>query len=253
MTNLTLPDTPVDPDLALDREAIPLRARLLEEIDGDMQRTQHSTGRGQLSAKVRAAMARVPRHRFVPGRPLHEAYANRPLPIGEGQTISQPYIVALMSELADLERDAIVLEIGTGCGYQSALLAELAGRLFSVEIIPRLAAAASARLKRLGYRNVAVRVANGRDGWPEHAPFDAIVVTAAAESIPSALIEQLRPGGRLVIPIGPQTAVQSLLRAVKSEAGSLEQQKLLPVAFVPLVGADVASERQLTSRPSNQS
>jgi protein-L-isoaspartate(D-aspartate) O-methyltransferase len=160
------------------------------------------------------------------------------MPIGHGQTISQPYIVALMTDLLEIDSDSRVLEIGTGCGYQAAVLAEIAGHVYTLEIIPALEIEARERLEALGYRNVTVALGNGRAGWPEHAPYDAIIVTAAAESIPPPLIEQLRPGGRLVIPIGQPGWGQSLELVTKAEDGQIEHREVLPVAFVPLTGRD---------------
>lgn len=185
-----------------------------------------------------AAMAKVPRHLFVPRTEIACAYENRPLSIGYGQTISQPYIVAVMSELLDLEPGDRVLEIGTGCGYQTAVLAELAGCVFSIEMVEPLFLDAADRLGRLGYGNVTLRCGDGYRGWPEQAPFDAIIATAAPERIPDALARQLRPGGRLVVPVGLAGETQTLLRCVKEENGGLIQENKLPVAFVPMVRAD---------------
>jgi protein-L-isoaspartate(D-aspartate) O-methyltransferase len=185
--------------------------------------------------KVLAAMGRVPRHRFVPEALQFRAYADHPLPIGSGQTISQPYIVALMTQLAELEPDDSVLEIGTGSGYQAAVLAEIVREVYTIEIIPELAERAKALLAELGYRNVTPRTGDGYVGWKENAPFDAILVTAAPPEVPQPLLEQLAPGGILVIPVGPQSMTQRLLRIEKSADGSTTTREIIPVVFVPLV------------------
>lgn len=189
-----------------------------------------------IDPRILAVMAKVPRHEFVSPELNFAAYDNGPLPIGHGQTISQPYIVALMTDLLQLEPEYTVLEIGAGSGYQAAVLSQLVSKVYSIEIIPELAVAAAQRLQRLGYTNVDVRQGNGRLGLPEHAPFDAIMVTAAAETIPPALIEQLRPGGRLVIPVGNRYYGQDLQLLVKAENGKGSIENILPVAFVPLTG-----------------
>ena len=211
------------------------RDRLLQQIALDAAETASWTGRTLLSERVMRAMTRVPREAFVAPRDRAFAYDNRPLGIGHGQTISQPFIVALMSELLDLAPGQRVLEIGTGCGYQSAVLAELAGDVFSVELVPELAAAAQRRLQRLGYHNIRIRQGNGFRGWPEEAPFDAIIVTAAPEELPPGLPAQLATGGRLVVPIGPRGDSQMLWRCVKRPDGTLDRQRKLPVAFVPML------------------
>ena len=211
-------------------------AALMAEIEAEMRETARWTGRARLSPRVAAALAKVRREAFVPPRSADAAYANRPLPIGHGQTISQPFVVALMTELLDLEPDDSVLEVGTGSGYQAAVLAELAGKVFSIEVIPELASSAAAALASEGYANVVLRTGNGGLGWPEHAPFDAIIVTAAAPDIPPALIEQLRPGGRMVIPVGPPHGDQELMLLTKDAAGEVTRRNILPVAFVPLTG-----------------
>lgn len=211
---------------------------LLREIAAEVRYTAIYTGREQLSEAVMAAMRKVARHDFVDRGERAAAYANHPLSIGHGQTISQPYIVALMTDLLDLEAQSKVLEVGTGSGYQAAILAELAGQVFSVEIIPQLADSARERLAGMGYDNVVVRSGNGRLGWPEQAPFDAIMVTAAAEAVPPALIEQLKPGGRLLIPLGMPWGEQQLLLISKDADGQLHERSVLPVVFVPLTGRD---------------
>ncbi len=211
------------------------RAEMLGQIAFETRATQSFTGRTELSPRVLAAIARVPRHEFVPEELRSRAYQDGPLPIGYGQTISQPFVVALMTDLAEVAETSRVLEIGTGCGYQTALLAELAGEVFTIEIVPELAAAARARLLRLGYTKVKARVGDGYLGWPEEAPFDAIVVTAAAPVVPPPLVAQLSPGGRLVIPVGRAYQSQELLRIEKDAAGVVHERVILPVAFVPLV------------------
>ena len=210
--------------------------RLIHELEVEARQTQNWTGREKFSAAVMASMARVPRHEFVDEKNLVAAYVNRPLPIGHGQTISQPYIVALMSDLLDLKPDARVLEIGTGSGYQAAMLADMGASVFSVETVQKLAGPAEKRLRRLGYENVRVRSGNGFEGWPEEAPFDAVIVTAAPERTPPALIDQLKPGGRMVIPLGRPHETQMLTLVVKDADGRVSQTPLLPVAFVPMVG-----------------
>jgi len=211
------------------------RAELVHQIELETRATQSLTGVAALSPRVLAALGRVPRHEFVPEDLASRAYQDGPLPIGYGQTISQPFVVALMTELAAVTESSRVLEIGTGCGYQTAILAELAAEVFTVEVVPELAHAAPARLLRLGYTNVRTRVGDGYLGWPEAAPFDAIVVTAAAPTVPPPLVEQLRTGGRLVIPVGRAYHSQELLRIEKDAAGGLQEWVVLPVAFVPLV------------------
>ena len=191
----------------------------------------------RLSDAVLDALGKVPRHLFVPLSLGAAAYANRPLAIGHGQTISQPYIVALMTDLLEPRKDDVVLEVGTGSGYQAAVLAELVHHVYSIEIVAPLAAEAVPRLKRLGYDNVTVREGDGYAGWPEHAPFDAIIVTAGAPHIPPPLVEQLKPGGHMVIPVGATRARQELILVEKRGDGEIRKRNLGPVAFVPLTGA----------------
>ncbi len=211
-------------------------AALLDEIATDMRLTARWTGRAALSPRVAAALGKVRRGAFVPNDSQWAAYQNRPLPIGCGQTISQPYIVALMTELLDLQLTDKVLEVGSGSGYQAAVLAELASAVHSVEVIAELSQRAGAALAAEGYSNVALRIGNGALGWPEEAPFDAIIVTAAAQSIPVALVEQLRPGGRMIIPVGPPHGDQELVLITKAESGEISRSNVLLVAFVPLTG-----------------
>lgn len=184
--------------------------------------------------RVLAAMRRVPRHEFVPDVSIRAAYSDGPLPIGHGQTISQPYIVAYMTEMLKPEKDHVVLEIGTGSGYQAAILAAIVKQVYTIEIVSALAQESAERLKRLEYKNVEVKTGDGYHGWAEHGPFDAIVVTAAASHIPPPLIEQLKPGGRMAIPVGPPFQVQQLLLIEKREDGSVVQRSEMPVRFVPL-------------------
>jgi len=191
--------------------------------------------RGVRDARVLAAMREVPRHLFVAERDRDNAYIDAPLGLEHGQTISQPYIVALMTELARPRQTDRALEIGTGSGYQAAVLSKLVDHVFSVEIIAALAGTARARLSRLGFKNVTVREGDGYLGWPSEAPFDIIIVTAASDQIPPALIAQLRPGGRLVIPVGPVGAVQDLVLVEKDVAGGVTKRTIIPVRFVPLV------------------
>ena len=186
--------------------------------------------------QVLQAMRTVPRHAFVPDRYQGQAYADRPLPIGFSQTISQPYIVGFMTELLELNSTSKVLEIGTGSGYQAAVAAELANAVYSIEIIEELGEDAERRLKELGYTNVHIKIADGYDGWPEHAPFDAIIVTAASSHIPPPLIKQLKPGGRLVIPLGSPWRAQQLVLLTKQEDGTIKSQGLMAVQFVPMLG-----------------
>ncbi|MBN8474913.1 MAG: protein-L-isoaspartate(D-aspartate) O-methyltransferase [Sulfuritalea sp.] len=212
--------------------------RLLEEIRDEAVETREYTGRAAFAPRVLAALRSVPRHAFVPAQMRQRAYGNHPLPIGHGQTISQPYIVALMTDLIDPGPDDVVLEVGTGSGYQAAVLATLVKRVYTMDIVDALVRDAEARLRRLGYDNVEVRSGNGRLGWPEHAPYDAILVAAATPAIPPALVAQLKPGGRLVIPLGAAREAQELRVLDKDLQGRLDEHGVLPVAFVPLTGAD---------------
>lgn len=191
-------------------------------------------GRGVRDPRVLAALRKVPRHEFVPESVRAESYGDYPLPIGEGQTISQPYIVAYMTESLGLQPGDRVLEVGTGSGYQAAVLAELAAKVFTIEIIPVLGERAEATLSRLGYTNVEVRVGDGYLGWPEEAPFDAVIVTCAPDAIPRPLEEQLRDGGRMIIPVGEQGGVQELV-LVEKKQGALRRERVMMVRFVPMV------------------
>jgi protein-L-isoaspartate(D-aspartate) O-methyltransferase len=209
------------------------RRRMLAEVVAEAALTAGHTGRAAFSERVLRVVGSVPRHEFVPIELQPYAYLNRPLPIGYEKTVSQPFIVALMTDLLVLEEGDAVLEIGAGAGYQAAVLAELARHVFSVEIIEELAQGAERRLQRLGYDNVKVRVANGYYGWAEHAPYDKIMVTAAPDLIPPPLLAQLKPGGRMVIPTGIPDR-QALVLVEKSAAGSLTTREILPVRFSEL-------------------
>ena len=213
------------------------RAALLRDIEEEVALTRREIGKGALWDQVMAAMGKVPRERFVPESHRVLAFSNGPVPIGHGQTISQPYIVALMTDLVEPRPDSTILEVGTGSGYQAAVLAQLVRQVYSVEIVEALAQAAGERLARLGYDNVTVRHADGYHGWTEHAPFDGIVVTAAAPHIPQPLIGQLKPGARLVIPVGLPGCVQMLKVLEKLTDGSCSSRDVLMVAFVPLTRA----------------
>lgn len=210
------------------------RENLMREIDSDMRATAADTGHTALAPAVQRALATVARERFVPPHLAASAYENRPLPIGEGQTISQPFIVALMTNLLQPKPDHVVLEVGTGSGYQAAVLAECVAKVYSIEIVAPLARRAREALDAAGYRNVETRIGDGYLGWPEAAPFDGIIVTAAPDHVPPRLIEQLKSGGRLVIPVGPQRAVQELLVIEKTRDGSAITRRTIAVRFVPL-------------------
>lgn len=210
------------------------RQRLVDDVVAQMREARAETGRDGLSPCVEEAMRTVPRHRFVPPDLADQAYANRPLPIGLGQTISQPFIVALMTELAQPSPDARVLEIGTGSGYQAAVLAPCVDKVHSIEIVKPLGEHARELLATLGYRNVEVRIGDGYKGWPEAAPFDAIVVTAAPDHVPQPLVDQLAPRGRLVIPVGSSHGIQELLVITKDADGHTMTRRTIAVRFVPL-------------------
>ena len=219
------------PDRASEARFAAQRERMVEAVAG-MAADTRVRGVRQIDRKVLDAMRSVPRHLLVRAEDQADAYDNRPLRIGHGQTISQPYIVALMTHLLAPRPDHVVLEVGTGSGYQAAILSRLVRRVYSIEIVPQLAERAAGRLNALGYANVVVRQGDGYAGWPEHAPFDGIIVTAGAERIPAPLLAQLRPGGRMVIPLGPWDD-QQLVLVTKSREGRIRQEVLLPVRFVP--------------------
>jgi len=211
------------------------RARMVGEVEAMYAETQRETGVAAMSAEVKRALGRVERHRLVPAREASRAYRNHPLPIGSGQTISQPYIVALSTDLLQAKATDTVLEVGTGSGYQAAVLAEIVAKVYSIEVIPTLGNEARARLEELGYRNIEVRIGDGYAGWPEKAPFDGILVTAAAPRVPKALVDQLKPGGRMVIPVGGESDIQYLNVLTKRADGGVDEKRVLPVRFVPLV------------------
>ncbi len=212
------------------------RLQMVRAIEEDVRATSWQIGRRELQQSVMAVMGEVPRHRFVPLSMRPMAYLNRPLPIGHGQTISQPYIVALMTDLLQPDADDVMLEIGTGSGYQAAVLSRLVRKVYSIEIIPELGESAGKRIAELGYDNVHTRTGDGYYGWPEVAPFDGIVVTAAAGHVPPPLVRQLRVGARMIIPVGDRFSVQHLLLVEKHDEDSISTRQVLPVRFVPLTG-----------------
>lgn len=211
---------------------------MLRTIDAEARATAFLTGRSSFAPRVMEAFEQVPRSAFVPPELIDYAYDNRPLPIGRGQTISQPYIVALMTELLEPRSNQTVLEVGTGSGYQAAILAQLVQHVYSLEIIPLLAVEAAALLARLGYANISVKTGNGHIGWPEHAPYDGIIITAAATYLSPALLDQLKPGGRLVVPFGRPHMTQELMLVEKDIGGKFHSRKILDVAFVPMMDED---------------
>jgi protein-L-isoaspartate(D-aspartate) O-methyltransferase len=221
---------------AADDEYAGARRALLAEIEQDVRDTAEFLNRRALDERVMRALASVPRHEFVPASERDSAYDNRPLPIGHGQTISQPYIVAIMTDLVEPRAGCRAFELGTGSGYQAAILSELCENVYTVEIVEPLGIEARDRLKRLGRTNVEVRIGDGYYGWKEHAPFDVIVVTAVASHIPPPLIEQLKPGGHMILPVGTRFTTQQLVLVQKSPDGHLTTRQVLPVAFVPLTG-----------------
>jgi len=230
LLTLTGAQTAADQDFASERR------QMVQDIAALVRETRTEIGRQAFDERVMSVMAQVPRHEFVSADQVASAYRNRPLPIGHGQTISQPYIVALMTDLARAEPDHKVLEVGTGSGYQAAVMARLAKAVFTIEIVEPLGLQAAQRLKTLGYANVQVRLGDGYRGWEEHAPYDAILVTAAASHIPPPLLRQLKPGGRMVIPVGAAFMVQQLMLVEKHLDGTVSTRQILPVAFVPLTG-----------------
>jgi len=210
--------------------------RMLDDIKMEVNMTRHLIGKNGLDDRVMTAMKEVPRHKFLPPNVRFLAYDNGPAPIGAGQTISQPYIVALMTDLLNTKPTDTILEIGTGSGYQAAILSKLVKQVYSIEIIEELATNARRQLKKMGYNNVAVKTGNGNLGWPEHAPFDGIIVTAAAPYVPHPLINQLRTGAHLVIPVGLPYNYQELMVIEKKPNGEIEPRSVLGVSFVPLTG-----------------
>ncbi|MBN2791933.1 MAG: protein-L-isoaspartate(D-aspartate) O-methyltransferase [Desulfuromonadales bacterium] len=213
--------------------------KMLQTIEREASFTAPLTGRPNFDPRVMEALEQVPRDAFVPPEMLDHAFDDGPLPIGQGQTISQPYIVALMTDLLDPRPTQTILEIGTGSGYQAAILAQLVEQVYSLEIIPTLAAQAAELLSRLGYDNVEVKAGDGHFGWPEHAPYDGIIITAAATHLPQTLLDQLKPGGRLVIPVGRPYSSQELLLVEKDLTGKLHSRDILGVVFVPMTGGPV--------------
>jgi protein-L-isoaspartate(D-aspartate) O-methyltransferase len=211
-------------------------SKMLRDIRQEVALTRSWIGKDHLDARVLAAMEKVPRHEFVPESLDDLAYSNGPVAIGHGQTISQPYIVALMTDLLRPRAGDVVLEVGTGSGYQAAVLSLLVERVYSIEVVAELVEEAGERLRRLGYDNVEVRKGDGYEGWREHAPFDAVIVTAAAPHIPPPLVDQLKVGGRMVIPVGAPYSRQVLTEVTKGERGDITVKEVLPVAFVPLTG-----------------
>jgi protein-L-isoaspartate(D-aspartate) O-methyltransferase len=212
------------------------RRRMVDAVARMVRDTARETGRASLAPAVMDAMGRVPRHRFVPPELARRAYENNPLPIGQGQTISQPYIVAVMTDLIEPAPGCRALEIGTGSGYQAAVLSLLCNEVYTIEIVEPLGRQARERLARLGYGNVRVRIGDGYYGWPDAAPFDVIVVTAVAGHVPPPLLKQLKPGGRMVLPVGTRFTTQQLVLVSKLSDGRVRTRQLLPVAFVPLTG-----------------
>ena len=217
--------------------------RMLEVIKSEVEYTRSMIGREHFSPQVMEAMENVPRDEFVPDNLKYAAFDNGPLPIGHGQTISQPYIVALMTDLLELKPDHVVLEIGTGSGYQTAILSQVCQQVYSVENIAALSEAAAKRFENLDYDNVETKVGNGYQGWLEHAPYDGIIVTAAASYIPEALKEQLKCGGKMVIPVGLPHMYQELMLVKKDQQGEISVKPVLGVAFVPMVDAPIVTGR----------
>ena len=219
---------------------------MLEVIKSEVEYTRSMIGREHFSPQVMEAMENVPRDEFVPDNLKYAAFDNGPLPIGHGQTISQPYIVALMTDLLELKPDHVVLEIGTGSGYQTAILSQVCKQVYSMEVIAALSEAAAKRFKNLDYNNIKTQVGNGYQGWLEHAPYDGIIVTAAATYIPEALKEQLKPGGKMVIPVGLPHMYQELMLVKKDQQGEISVKPVLGVAFVPMVDAPVITDSNNT-------
>ena len=212
------------------------RQQLIADIEDDVRATVKYINKKSLNKRVMQVMGTIPRHKFVPENMRSSAYKNQPLPIGYGQTISQPYIVALMTDLLQPQQEHRVLEIGTGSGYQAAVLSQLVEHVYSIEIIEELGKSSTKLLSQLGYDNIGTRIADGYDGWSEHAPFDGIIVTAAISHIPPPLVKQLKKGGRMVIPVGTRFQTQYLTLVEKDKQGAVTTRQVLPVAFVPFTG-----------------
>jgi protein-L-isoaspartate(D-aspartate) O-methyltransferase len=210
------------------------RHALVHQVEQHVRETASYLGRNTLDPRVIGSLSITPRHEFVPPLLIDWAYEDRPLPIGAEQTISQPYIVAIMTDLLELDDDCNVLDVGTGSGYQAAILAELCKQVWSIEIIPSLGHAAAERLTRLGYTNIEIQIGDGFAGWPEQAPFDGIIVAATGDELPPPLLAQLKPGGRLVMPLRDKTGNETLVVAYKDRDGKVTTQDILPVRFVPL-------------------
>ncbi|OGT22319.1 MAG: protein-L-isoaspartate O-methyltransferase [Gammaproteobacteria bacterium RBG_16_57_12] len=219
--------------------------KMMQDIAAEVEYTRHYIGRDALAPRVLNAIRKVPRHEFVPEETRRFAYENGPASIGYGQTISQPYIVALMTDLLEPQKQDIILEVGTGSGYQAAVLSLLVKHVYTLEIVPELGGLSRERLQRLGYHNVTARIGDGYAGWPEHAPFDGIILTAAATHLPPALLDQLKPGGRMVLPVGLPYLPQELLLVEKDAQGQITTTKILDVAFVPLTGEHVSGPAKL--------
>lgn len=212
------------------------RREMIRQIENSVELTRFYIDKSRLDDRVMIAMLNVPRHEFVPVKQRAYAYENRPLPIGHGQTISQPYIVALMTDLLEVTKESKILEVGTGSGYQAAVAAQLVKTVYTIEIVGPLATEADARFTWLNYENIINRTGDGYYGWSEHGPFDAIIVTAAASHVPPPLVRQLKPGGRMVIPVGSRFQTQQLLLVTKDDEGTIRTRQILPVRFVPLTG-----------------
>jgi len=221
---------------ATEDEYINQRENMICAIEADVRATSKYLQKKSLNPQVMEAMKTVPRHALVPFSQRTYAYLNRPLPIGYGQTISQPYIVAIMTDLLNPQPEHKILEIGTGSGYQAAILSHLVQQVYTIEIIEALGKRAQKDISELGYTNIQIRISDGYYGWEEHAPFDGIVVTAATSHVPPPLIQQLKPGGRMIIPVGSRFLTQQLLLITKDEKGDLSTRQILPVQFVPLTG-----------------